>query len=92
MGESRTPIVYNETAATVQRDIGAGPFDRFDEMPAKKARKNPMKERKIITDPAKDKGSDSKDKGPMKNNEGKSGESAVRFYIKSPLINLIILI
>ena len=35
------PIVYKEDAKTVERDIGAGPFDRFDEMSTKKVRKSP---------------------------------------------------
>ena len=38
---SSKPIVYNEDAKTVERDIGAGPFDRFDEMSTKKVRKSP---------------------------------------------------
>ena len=37
--ESRTPIVYTEAAASVQRDIGAGPFERFSEKPERRARK-----------------------------------------------------
>ena len=43
------PIVYNEDAKTVERDIGAGPFDRFDEMSTKKVRKSskPSEETKI---------------------------------------------
>ena len=38
---SSNPIVYNEDAKTVERDIGAGPFDRFDEISTKKVRKSP---------------------------------------------------
>ena len=38
---SSKPIVYNEDATTVERDIGAGPFDRFDEVSTKKVRKSP---------------------------------------------------
>ena len=42
LGDSSSkPIVYNEDAKTVERDIGAGPFDRFDEMSTKKVRKIP---------------------------------------------------
>ena len=41
--------MYNEDAKTVERDIGAGPFDRFDEMSNKKVGKIPKPSDKTKT-------------------------------------------
>ena len=55
--ESRTPIVFNEEATTVGRDLGAGPFDRFDDQqPVRKVKKSPNPSKlKTTTNPSEEK-------------------------------------